>query len=93
MTQYQKWVRNSNPNDGVSEITLEDGSTLRQGVPVKLSAEDRKKYEALGLVFEDSSAAESREVLREIADEQKVGRDVQGTGPVFSRSDETTSEK
>lgn len=84
MTNYVKWVRNSNPNSGVSQITFEDGTTLRQGVPVKLTADERHRYESFGLVFEDSSAAESKEFTK-TSEEQPVGRDVAGTAPLFRR--------
>ena len=41
MSTYVKWIRNSIPGDGTTHAILADGTELRQGEPVKLSAEQR----------------------------------------------------
>ena len=79
---YVKWTGNSIPGDGTSRVLLEDGSEVVRGVPVDLSADDRKSLEEkFGFVFESSSAEEAKAVAA--ATEQTPGGDVMGTGPNF----------
>ena len=62
------------------EETGEETKVVEAGVPIELSAEDRKKLEALGAVFEDSSAAEAKEV-EEQQQAAPVASDTAAAGP------------
>ena len=87
MSTYVKWTRNSIVGDGTTHHILADGTELRQGVPVKLSADQKKDLEdRMGVVFEASSAEEAKAAVVE-AEEQPVGSDVVGTAPVFQTPD------
>lgn len=83
---YVKWARNAKPTDWTTRLILKDGTEVVQGVPVQLDAETRKRLEAEGRVFEDSSAAEAKEETA--APVQPIGSDVAGTSPVFSAEDD-----
>ena len=92
MSTYVKWIANSIQGDGTTHAILADGTELRQGEPVKLSADQRKELEdKLGLIFEDSSAAEAK-ASEQAAPEQPVGSDVVGTAPVFQTPDADTDQ-
>jgi hypothetical protein len=91
-SDYYKLVSTTNRHtDWTTEVVLardektgEPTSVVRAGEPTKLSAEDRKKLEALGYKFEQSSKSEADEVAEVRA--STAGTDTTGTGPVFSDS-------
>jgi len=79
---YVKWTSNLIPGDGTSRVILKDGSVVQRGVPVDLSAEDKKTLEGMGLVLESSSAEEAKSVSEAV--QQAPGGDVSGSAPVFA---------
>lgn len=82
---YKKWVGNADPqNDWTTELILADGTHVRMGEPVQLSAEMVKDLESKGRIFEDSSAEESKAYHEAPEVAQPVGGDVAGTAPVFT---------
>lgn len=82
---YKKWVANvDRHNDWTTELVLEDGTKLKMGEPVELSAEQVNELESQR-VFEDSSASEAKE-YREGNVVPLVGRDVAGSAPVFENA-------
>jgi hypothetical protein len=85
---YVKWVSNATLGDGTTELRNGDEVLLRQGVPVDLSAEDKKSYEEkFGAVFADSSAQEAKEYEESQSGPlQPPGGDVRGTAPTFTNA-------
>lgn len=80
---YYKWVRNADPSDWVARLELEDGTVIELGVPVEMSADDKKALEAEGRVFESSSKSEAEQVAAAKAG-PTVGADTAISGPVFA---------
>jgi hypothetical protein len=84
---YVKLVGTENRHeDWTTEVVLErdnEGNvtkSIKAGVPVEITAEERKKLEGLGLTLEDSSAQEAKEVAENT---QVAGSDVGGAAPSF----------
>jgi hypothetical protein len=67
----------------VSELTTVDGKTVRVGVPVNLSAEEKKSLEGVGYLFEDSSKEEHETYENSFEVIQPVGADVGAAAPLF----------
>ena len=94
MADYYKLVSTTNRHtDWTAEVVLEVDETtgeptkvVRAGEPVQLSAEDRKKVEALGYGLESASKDEV-EQFEERAASGAAG-DVAGAAPIFGDSEQ-----
>jgi hypothetical protein len=91
---YKKWVSNRTLGDGTTELRDGDEVLLRQGVPVEISAEDVKSYEAkFGFVFADSSAEEAKQYEESQQGPLQVpGGDVRGAAPTFVNAGDANQE-
>jgi len=83
--RHENWT-----NGYVLERDEETGEVTKQveaGVPIELSKQDQDKLEALGAVFEKSSADEAKEVAEE-REAQPLVTDTSAAGPRFGTSSE-----
>lgn len=83
-SNYKKWTANADPqNDWTTELILSDGTHLKMGEPVQLSADLVKELEGKGRRFEDSSKQEHDAYFEQPGVLQPAGGDIAGTSPVF----------
>lgn len=67
----------------VDEETGEPTKVVRQGEPVDLNKEQQEKLEALGAIFEDSSADEAKEFRASAEQVQPAGADTAAGAPLL----------
>ena len=85
---YKVWTANADRhNDWTTELILKDGTRLKMGEPVDLSADQVKTLEGDGRVINDSSAEEAKK-YHEAREGfiQMPGTDIAGSAPVFANA-------
>lgn len=87
---YVKLIGSKYHNNWVSSIKLNDNLIIEKDTPIDLNNELRKKLEARGYIFAESSADEITKIQEEKENQPIVGQDVVGTAPVFGNIKQKT---